>query len=135
MRWGMGAMAKVFRVPNDYEFIYLSAVGRRLVNEFRRHYPHLCQPVEDLRVLLHHESGNRDWTRLVAFPQYRSEVSGKNSGPQQCGYGTFQNGVFGFLAVGQARVFARISEGIMNGNSEILIANDEQIIAKRKGSC
>ena len=37
-------MAKVFRVSGGYEFTALSAVGMRLVNEFQRHYPHMCQP-------------------------------------------------------------------------------------------
>ena len=37
-------MAQIFRVPDGYEFVRLSTIGMRLVNEFQRHHPHLCKP-------------------------------------------------------------------------------------------
>lgn len=37
-------MAKVTKNSAGYEFASLSAVGMRLVNEFQRHHPQLCEP-------------------------------------------------------------------------------------------
>ena len=41
------AMAKVIRVPDGYEFVGLSRIGMRLVNEFQRHHPLLCKPSQE----------------------------------------------------------------------------------------
>ena len=40
-------MARVFKVPQGYEFVHLSTIGMRLVNEFQRQYPHLVKPSQD----------------------------------------------------------------------------------------
>jgi len=37
-------MAKVIKRSNGYEFVGLSEVGMRLVNDFQRHHPMLCEP-------------------------------------------------------------------------------------------
>lgn len=37
-------MAKVINMSTGYEFAGLSAVGKRLVNEFQRQHPLLCRP-------------------------------------------------------------------------------------------
>jgi len=37
-------MATVTKTPRGYEFAGLSLVGMRLVNEFQRHHPELCEP-------------------------------------------------------------------------------------------
>jgi hypothetical protein len=37
-------MAKVIERSNGYEFVGLSAIGMRLVNEFQRQHPLLCVP-------------------------------------------------------------------------------------------
>ena len=62
-------MAKVFRIPGGYEFVRLSLVGRRLVNEFQRHFPKLCKPAEepDSRyVRLGSPKQNREIEKLVS---------------------------------------------------------------------
>ena len=40
-------MGQVNRVGVGYEFVELSTIGKRLVNEFQRHHPHLCLPSPD----------------------------------------------------------------------------------------
>ena len=40
-------MARVFRVPDGYQFVRLSSIGKQLVNEFQRHHPKLVEPVEE----------------------------------------------------------------------------------------
>jgi hypothetical protein len=40
-------MGQVNTAGAGYEFLELSAVGKRLVNEFQRHYSHLCLPSPD----------------------------------------------------------------------------------------
>jgi hypothetical protein len=42
-------MAKVTKTSRGYEFTDLSAVGMRLVNEFQRHHPQLCEPTSQPR--------------------------------------------------------------------------------------
>ena len=37
-------MANVTKASGGYEFASLSAVGMRLVNEFQRYHPQLCEP-------------------------------------------------------------------------------------------
>lgn len=62
-------MAQVFRVSDGYEFVRLSAIGMRLVNEFQRHYPHLCKPAEQPNfryIRLGSPTENLELERLVA---------------------------------------------------------------------
>jgi len=40
-------MARVIRLSTGYEFSGLSASGMRLVNEFQRNHPELCEPSLD----------------------------------------------------------------------------------------
>ncbi len=40
-------MAKVIKSSNGYEFVGLSTVGMRLVNEFQRQHPSLCEPTSE----------------------------------------------------------------------------------------
>ncbi len=42
-------MAKVTKNSRGYEFTELSLVGMRLVNEFQRHHPQLCEPTSQPR--------------------------------------------------------------------------------------
>ena len=40
-------MAKVIKRSNGYEFVGLSRVGMRIVNEFQRQHPSLCEPTSE----------------------------------------------------------------------------------------
>ena len=40
-------MAKVIKRSNGYEFVGLSTVGMRIVNEFQRQHPSLCEPTSE----------------------------------------------------------------------------------------
>ena len=40
-------MAKVIKRSNGYEFVGLSTVGMRMVNEFQRQHPSLCEPTSE----------------------------------------------------------------------------------------
>jgi hypothetical protein len=40
-------MAKVIKRSNGYEFVGLSTIGMRIVNEFQRQHPSLCEPTSD----------------------------------------------------------------------------------------
>lgn len=44
---GNETMAKVYKTAGGYQFAGLSTTGMRLVNEFQRHYPHLCEPTQE----------------------------------------------------------------------------------------
>jgi hypothetical protein len=41
-------MAHVTNFSSGYAFTNLGAVGRRLLNDFQRHYPLLCKPSSEL---------------------------------------------------------------------------------------
>jgi hypothetical protein len=40
-------MAKVIKKANGYEFVGLTTVGMRIVNEFQRKHPSLCEPTSE----------------------------------------------------------------------------------------
>ena len=40
-------MAKVIKRANGYEFVGLTTVGMRIVNEFQRQHPSLCEPTSE----------------------------------------------------------------------------------------
>ena len=40
-------MAKVIKRSKGYEFVGLSPIGMRLVNEFQRQHPTLCEPTSE----------------------------------------------------------------------------------------
>jgi hypothetical protein len=37
-------MARIIKTPGGFQFLGLSPAGRRLVNEFQRRFPLLCNP-------------------------------------------------------------------------------------------
>ena len=57
-------MARVFKAKDGYEFVHLSRIGMRLVNEFQRHNPNLCKPTEqpDYRYI---RCGSQEQNRLL----------------------------------------------------------------------
>ena len=47
MQLWKGAMARVFRNHDGYEFVHLGRIGMQLVNEFQRHHPRMCKPTQE----------------------------------------------------------------------------------------
>lgn len=78
-------MAQVFKVTDCYEFARLSAIGMRLVNEFQRHYPHLCKPAEEPNVRFIHLGSaeqNSELEKLVEMVRTRDREQDWKANPK-----------------------------------------------------
>lgn len=88
-------MAHVFKVTDGYEFVRLSAIGMRLVNEFQRHYPDLCKPAEEPNFRFIHLGSpkqNAELEKLVEMVRTRDREADLRPKPKPMSKGQLDRG-------------------------------------------